>query len=430
MQLNTQKECIDYIHSLSRFGKKAGLDNIKKLCEYLGNPQDELEFVHIAGTNGKGSVCAMLTSIFKQKYKVGCYVSPYIEHFNERIQINGNNISEADLVKYTNIVKQAVDALAITPIEFEFITAMGFLYFCHQKCNLVVLESGLGGRFDSTNIIKNPLACVICAIGYDHMNILGTTIGEIAAEKAGIIKQNAPVVIYKWQHSDAIEQIQNKCAKTQTAIVNNDGIGAQSINCTIDGTSFCYKGTSYKLSLCGEYQVKNAITAIDAAKTLQKKFDISDQDIKTGIENTKWKCRFEVVKAKNKIFVLDGAHNSHGIDAFVKSVNCLLNNMPKTFVFAMLNDKDYMQSIQKICGIKDAKIIVTKVPSTRQTNGEDVFCKVKECCSDAVYIEDCIKAVKYADSITLSGAVCIFGSLYLCGKVRKAVFKTTDKLIK
>ena len=153
MQLITQNECIEYIHSLSRFGKKSGLDNIKSLCNYLGNPQDKLKFVHVAGTNGKGSLCAMLTGIFKRKYKVGLYVSPYIEEFNERIQINGKNIEPNDLVKYTNTVKNAVEDLGITPIEFEFITAMGFLYFADKGCDFVVLETGLGGRLHSTNII-------------------------------------------------------------------------------------------------------------------------------------------------------------------------------------------------------------------------------------------------------------------------------------
>lgn len=419
--LNNQKDCVNFIHSLSKFGKKAGLNNITKLCEYLGNPQNELKFVHIAGTNGKGSVCAMVANIFKQKYKVGCFISPYIEVFNERIAINGENISEIDLVKYTNIVKCAVEALCITPIEFEFITAMGFLYFRDKKCDIVVLECGLGGRLDCTNIIKNPLCSVICAIGYDHTNILGNTIGEIAAEKSGIIKKNCPVVIYKWQHPDAAEQIQSKCRKMQTEIVNNDGIDAKNINCTLLGTTFDYKGNAYHLSLCGEYQVKNAITAIDTAKLLQNTFDISDDDIKIGIEGTEWKCRFEVIKSKNKIFVIDGAHNSHGIDAFVNSVNALLDGMPKTFVFGMLNDKDYTDSIKKICSIDDAKIIVTSVPSHRQTSGTQVYEKVREYRSDAIYIEDCKEAVEYADKHTADGAVCIFGSLYLCGNVRSTI---------
>ena len=191
----TAEQCIAYIHSLSRFGKKAGLDNITALCSTLGNPQNSLKFVHVAGTNGKGSVCAMLTSILSKKYKVGCYISPYIEIFNERIQICGVPISDEDLVEYANRVKSACDSIEnFRPIEFEFITAMGFLYFLEKGCDVVVLEVGLGGRFDATNIISSPLLCVISTIGLDHMNILGDTVEKIAFEKSGIIKKLSPVV--------------------------------------------------------------------------------------------------------------------------------------------------------------------------------------------------------------------------------------------
>ena len=211
----TQEQCIAYIHSLSRFGKKAGLDNITALCTALGNPQRKLRFVHVAGTNGKGSVCAMLTGILSKKYKVGCYISPYIEFFNERIQICGEPISAGDLITYTNAVKKACDSIPeFHPIEFEFITAMGFLYFAHKKCDIVVLETGLGGRFDATNIIADPLLCVICAIGLDHMNILGDTIEKIAYEKAGIIKNNTPVAVHPGISGGVLEVIRKRCADT------------------------------------------------------------------------------------------------------------------------------------------------------------------------------------------------------------------------
>ncbi len=421
MNLTTQKECIEYIHSLNKFGKKAGLANISALCEYLGNPQDKLKFIHIAGTNGKGSVCAMLSAVLKQKYKVGCYTSPYIEVFNERIQINGNNISESHLIKYTNIVKQAVEATGITPIEFEFITAMGFLYFSDQCCDVVVLETGLGGRLDSTNIIKNPLLCVICAIGLDHTSILGGTISEIAFEKAGIIKQGAPVVIYKNQHPDAVGQIQKMCSRVSAQLLNNDGTTAQTISCTLRGTEFIYKGNTYRISLCGEYQVQNAVTAIDAATALQKQLNITHKDIVNGINEARWKCRFDVINKQNTTYVFDGAHNSHGIDAFVKSVNKLLADVPKTFVFGMLNEKDYEQSIAKICSVESTQIIVTDVPSARQTNSGSIYNEVKSKRSDAIYVSDCRKALEYAKSITPNGAICVFGSLYLCGELYKYI---------
>lgn len=421
MQLITQNECIEYIHSLSRFGKKSGLDNIKSLCNYLGNPQDKLKFVHVAGTNGKGSLCAMLTGIFKRKYKVGLYVSPYIEEFNERIQINGKNIEPNDLVKYTNTVKNAVEDLGITPIEFEFITAMGFLYFADKCCDFVVIETGLGGRLDSTNIIKNPILCVITAIGLDHVSILGDTIEQIAKEKAGIIKPNSNVVIYKKQAKDAVFVIKDTCKNVGATLSNNDGIYAQNISCTLEGTQFEYKGENYVLEhLLGEYQVDNAITVIDAAKEIINTFPVTDEDIKQGLKETSWKCRFEVFKKGDTTVIIDGAHNSHGIQGFLNSIKKLSNNKKITFVFGMLNEKDYSESIRQICSL-DGDIIVTDVPSIRQTDAKAVFDCVKNYRSNAVYIENPKKAVEYALDTSKEGLVCIFGSLYLCGEIRKYI---------
>ena len=424
----TAENCIAYIHSLSRFGKKSGLDNITALCSTLGNPQDKLKFVHVAGTNGKGSVCAMLTSILSKKYKVGCYISPYIEIFNERIQICGVPISDEDLVEYANRVKSACDSIEnFRPIEFEFITAMGFLYFLEKGCDVVVLEVGLGGRFDATNIISSPLLCAISAIGLDHMNILGDTVEKIAFEKAGIIKKDASVVLHPSIKDSVYEVIEDRCTQTGALICNNDRMCAQNIKCTIDGTNFDYMGERYHLSLCGTYQVENAILAIDAAKALKKHFDISDIDISEGIANVRWKCRFEVIRKDGRICVIDGAHNSHGIEAFCDSVQKLLPDVPKTFVFGMLNDKDYSKSIERICSI-DADIIVTDVPSYRQTDSTAIYEEVKKYRPDSRYISDCAEAVKTGlDSTPSGGALCVFGSLYLCGEIRKNI---STKIVK
>lgn len=415
----TAEQCIAYIHSLSRFGKKAGLDNITALCDVLGNPQDSLKFVHVAGTNGKGSVCAMLTGILSKKYKVGCYISPYIEIFNERIQICGVPISDKDLVEYTNRVRMACDSLKdFHPIEFEFITAMGFLYFLEQGCDIVVLEVGLGGRFDATNIISSPLVCVVSAIGLDHMNILGDTVEKIAFEKAGIIKKGASVVIHPAVNGTVYKVIEDKCRQVEACICNKDRKSATNINCTIDGTDFEYEGEQYHLRLCGTYQAENAILAIDAAKALRGHFDIEDADISEGLENVSWKCRFEVIKKDGRICIIDGAHNSHGIDAFCNSVEKLLGDRHKTFVFGMLNDKDFSEAIERICSI-DADVIVTDVPSYRQTDSTAVYEEVKKHRPDSRYISDCKLAVKTGfENTPAGGALCVFGSLYLCGEVR------------
>ena len=415
----TAEQCIAYIHSLSRFGKKAGLDNITALCSVLGNPQDRLKFVHVAGTNGKGSVCAMLTSILSKKYKVGCYISPYIEIFNERIQICGEPISDKDLVEYTCRVKSACDSIEdFHPIEFEFITAMGFLYFLEKGCDLVVLETGLGGRFDATNIIHSPLLCVISAIGLDHMNILGDTVEKIAFEKAGIIKNGASVVLHPDIPEGAYEVIEDRCACVGAVVCNKDKYDVRNINYAIGGTDFEYKGLSYHLPLCGTYQVGNATLAIDAAYALKEQLDITDRDISDGIADVKWKCRFEVIRRGGRICIIDGAHNSHGIDAFCDSVETLLEGVPRTFVFGMLNDKDFGASIERICSI-DADIIVTDVPSYRQTDSTAVCAGVKKYRPDSRYVADCHEAVRVGLANTpTGGALCVFGSLYLCGEVR------------
>ncbi len=418
----TAQQCIAYIHSLSRFGKKAGLANITALCAALDNPQDSLRFVHVAGTNGKGSVCAMLTSILSKKYKVGCYISPYIEFFNERIQICGQPISDLDLVEYTNRVKSACDSLEnFHPIEFEFITAMGFLYFLDKCCDVVVLETGLGGRFDATNIISSPLLCAITPIGLDHMNILGDTVEKIAFEKAGIIKNGAPVVLHPSIRGSAYEVIEQRCDDVHSTICNRPCSGAKNIVSTLEGTAFEYKGREYRLPLCGTYQVDNCILAIDGANAIREHFDITDLDISEGISDVKWKCRFEVIKKAGRVCIIDGAHNSHGIDAFCDSVVKLGGNMPKTFVFGMLNDKDFTRSIERICSI-DADFIVTDVPSYRQTDSSAIFRQVKKHRPNSRYISDCREAVEKGYNNTPAGGIlCVFGSLYLCGEVRRII---------
>ena len=216
--LTTEAKCIEYIHSLSKFGKKLGLANTELILQRLGNPHKKLKFIHIAGTNGKGSTSNMINNILiSHNYKVGYYTSPYIECFNERICINNSLISSEDLVLYTNRVADVLDG--ITPIEFEFITAMAFLYFYEKNCDVVVLEVGLGGRFDATNVIDTPLCNVITPIGYDHTSILGDTLEKIAFEKSGTIKQGSKVVISPAMSKVCIPVIEKRCSETSSQLI-------------------------------------------------------------------------------------------------------------------------------------------------------------------------------------------------------------------
>lgn len=417
--LNTEQKCIEYIHSLSKFGKKSGLSNTEAILERLGNPHKKLSFVHIAGTNGKGSTSNMINNILiSHKYKVGYYTSPYIEFFNERICINNSLISSDDLVYYTNRVADVLGD--ITPIEFEFITAMAMLYFYEKKCDVVVLEVGLGGRLDSTNVIDTPLLNVICPIGYDHTGILGETLEEIASEKAGTIKNNSTVVINLDMNKECIGVIEKKCLETSSKLIIPDKL-PQNISYGIPYTRFSYDGVDYELSLNGKYQLGNAICAIEAAKSLKDKLGITYDDIKNGLKNSFWKCRFEIFDT-NPTIVLDGAHNSHGIEALMQSVDLYFPDKKKIFVFSMLNEKDYGMSVELILNHADF-IVATSVPSIRQTSAYEIYREIKKYTDNAIYEEDPITALELAKEMAKKedSTVFVFGSLYLSGMLRKYV---------
>ncbi len=418
--ISNAKDAIEHIHSLSKFGKKRGLSNISLILERLGNPHKDLSFVHIGGTNGKGSVSNMIKNILvSHGYKVGYYTSPYIEFFNERICINGDMISDDDLVLYTNrIIEVSKD---INPIEFEFITAMAFLYFKEKACDIVVLEVGLGGRLDSTNVIDTPLLNVITPIGYDHTQILGETLSEIAFEKSGIIKENSTVVISGEMNDECKNVISNRCTEMSAKLIIPPQ-KAENVSYSLFGTSFDYKGKSYLLSLLGTYQVDNAITAIEAAYALMEKLDLCEDDIIKGLSTSFWKCRFEVVGSSPKT-VLDGAHNSHGIRALMNSIDTYFPEDKKVFLFSMLGEKDWEESVELICNQCDS-IILTKVPSIRPTRYEAMLEKIKNKGVNCTYIENYFDAYNEAKKIAgANGIVFVFGSLYLSGALRQYVEK-------
>lgn len=417
--LDTADKCIEYIHSLSKFGKKAGLANTEYMLQRLGNPHKKLRFVHVAGTNGKGSTSNMINNILiSHNYKVGYYTSPYIELFNERICINNNQISDNDLVEYTNRVASVING--IHPIEFEFITAMAFLYFYEKACDVVVLEVGLGGRFDATNVIDTPLCNVITPIGYDHTFILGDTLEEIAFEKAGTIKEGSTVVISPCMNINCIKVIEKKCAETSSKLIRSKA-NIRNISYGLPYTGFLYDDLPIELSLSGKYQIGNAMTAIEAARALKKSLGITDQDIKNGLKNSHWKCRFEIFDT-NPVVVLDGAHNSHGIEALMESVELYFGDKKKIFVFSMLNEKDYKKSVDLILDHADY-IFATSVPNLRQTSAVDIYDEIKLHTQNAVFEADPRIALERAKqkAINDDGAVFVFGSLYLSGMLRKYV---------
>ncbi len=416
-----------YIHSLSKFGKKSGLDNITRLLDVLGNPQNNLKFVHIAGTNGKGSTASFVSGVLiDANLKVGLFTSPFIEVFNERIKINNQNISNDDLEKYTSIVKNAIEKIDDAdyhPIEFEVITAIGFLYFADKKCDIVVLETGLGGRLDCTNIIKKPYVCAIASISFDHMQYLGDTIEKIASEKCGIIKENSTVCAYIDLDKTAKKVVDEFCIKTNSRLYNPQ---KSTLVIKKEGAVNVFDYRQYKdvkIKLAGKHQIYNACLAIDIIDNLKNYFDISYENILNGLNNAKWVCRFEIFNKKSATFVIDGAHNSDGIQKYVQTVKSVFVDKKIITVFGMLNEKDFEKSVKKIADISDI-LIVTDVPSVRQTNTQEVFEAVKKFKKDALYIADNINAVNEALRFNDENSViCIAGSLYLAGILRGFVDK-------
>ena len=282
-------DALDFIHTASKFGSKLGLQNIKTLMERLGNPQDSLRFVHIAGTNGKGTVTKTISEILKHEgYKVGMYTSPFIYRFNERIMVDGDEIDDVSLAEICTIVKEKCDDMVrdgfTHPTEFEIVTAIGFMYFAKKECDVVVLEVGLGGRLDATNVIKNPLACIITFIDYDHMEYLGNSLSEIAFEKCGILKEGVPVISYPCQCEEALNVIKERTEEMSGKLYVAEK--PEILKHGLYGSEFLYKGEKYTTKLIGEHMVFNISTAIECMQTLMKKgFKLSGKSVKKGVES-------------------------------------------------------------------------------------------------------------------------------------------------
>ncbi len=365
----TIEEALTYINSKSWSQWKLGLSRTIDLLKRVGDPHKDLKFVHIAGTNGKGSTSAMITSILTASgYRVGMYPSPFIETFNERIQINGEMISDDDLCELTEIVKAAGDAMEDHPTHFEIITAIGMLYFKRKRCDVVVLEVGLGGTFDSTNVIDSPELCVITNIGFDHTQYLGETLAEIASNKAGIIKKGSDVVCYP-NVPEVMAVIEEAADKNGSGLeiadfsrisVIDAGLDGQTLSWSLErspqngvqpqeelqhaqaiGTNDAGNNIIIKMPLIGRYQVRNAAVALTAAEKLARQgWNITPESIRTGMAKVSWPARFELL-GRDPVFILDGGHNKQCAEAVAESLKEYLPGEKLTFLIGMLGDKDY-----------------------------------------------------------------------------------------
>lgn len=417
------QQAIEYIHSLLKFGIKPGLERIAALCEALGNPQDKLGFIHVAGTNGKGSTSTMIANILiKSGYSVGLYTSPYVTDFRERIMFNGKMIEEDELTLCVEKVKAAADSLnGIEITEFEFLTAVAFVYYEMKKCDFVVLEVGLGGRFDATNVIKTPLVSVIASISLDHTAILGDTVEKIAFEKCGIIKEGTAVVSYCLQSSEAFDVIKNTCNQKNCVLTVPDISKLKIGEEKLEGTCTEYDGISFLLPLAGRHMIYNACTAIEAVKALESRGVKIDSDAyKNGIEASSMPARMELLK-KSPVIILDGGHNEGCANALAGFIKKHLSDKKIVMVSSMMADKDYASYMKIVAPFAD-KFIASHADVPRALSSEELAEHAKKYCSDVISVSDPLDAVKLAKDLTKdSDAMIVCGSFYLAGEVRNAM---------
>lgn len=425
---------IKRIESFQRFGSVLGLERMTRLMAALGDPQDSLRYIHVAGTNGKGSVCRYLYEVLLAAgYSVGMFTSPYIEDFRERIELDGEMITMADLSEATGLVVAAADQMVMegmdSPTEFEIVTAIAFVYYAKKCPDFVILEVGLGGLGDSTNIIKKPLITIITSIGHDHMDRLGDSLARIAAEKAGIIKPGVPVVV-SVEETEAAKVIAKTAYDKKSPLMDATKLKPTGIITTKGGSIFdlVIQGIRYpemEISMAGEHQVRNGVTALYAIEILRKNsiIKVNLDGVRTGMKRAKVKGRFEIIGDK-PCFILDGAHNREGVEALVHAVDRHFYGKKILYVVGILADKevDLMLDCLTAYAAGSGAFIATE-PNNPRKLPADILCKkiLERGC-------DCIAAPNPLDALDIAAkragefdAILFTGSFYMIGEIRKVL---------
>lgn len=415
----TYEQALKYIHSVNWVGSKLGLARTQELLAKLGNPEKELKFIHIAGTNGKGSTAAMLASILeKAGYRTGLYTSPFINRFNERMQVNGVQIPDGTLAELTEYISPYADAMEDSPTEFELITALAMEYFRREKCEIVVLEVGMGGELDSTNVIGPPEAAVIAAMGLDHVKELGPTMADIARAKAGIIKSGCAVISYGG-NPDADSVIAEACREKGASLRQPDFSKIVPGAFDLDGQSFSYgEWKDLRIPLAGSYQMKNAAVVLETAAALRERgWRISDGAVRQGLAETRWPARFEVLR-RNPVFIVDGGHNPHGIKATAESLSRLFPGRKITFVTGVMADKD-VESILGLIVPLAAEFFTVRPNNPRAMSAEELARRIEALGAKATPCASVAEGVaRAAEAEGADGVACALGSLYMSGEVR------------
>ena len=412
------KEALAYIDGVRWYGSRPGLERVGALLEKLGDPQKHLKFIHIAGTNGKGSCAAMTASVLKAAgYRTGLFTSPYLFRFNERMQLNGRPIDDEVLAGLVTEIKPVADAMEDHPTEFELMTAAALLWYRREKCDVVVLEVGLGGRLDATNVIDAPEAAVIMNIGLDHTAILGDTVEAIAAEKAGIIKEGCEVVLYPQQES--VEQvIRARCGELGAALHTADFSQIAVEFDSLEGQVFTYRGEPYAIPLLGAHQRRNAAVVLELVEVLRSRGWKLEQDaVEHGLYAVSWPARFELVH-EEPLFVVDGGHNPQCAETVAENLLHYFPDQKRVLLVGVLADKDYPRLCEILNDAADAWVCVTPdseraLPAAELGSFLERFGKPVTVC-DA--IPDGVTAA--LEQAGADGMACAVGSLYMAGAVR------------
>lgn len=415
-------EAIAYIHSVCWKGSVPGLGRTQTLLAKMGNPEKKLKFVHIAGTNGKGSTAAMTASILRKAgYRTGLYTSPYIYRFHERMQVDGVEISDEDLAAVTEFVKPLADSMEERPTEFELVCCIAFEYFRRMQCDIVVLEVGMGGALDATNVIEVPEVAVITNIGLDHTEYLGDTLEKIAETKSGIFKENGHAVVYR--SSPSVEAVFERiCRERHVSLKKADFASLRLKNHSLDGQVFdCGERKNLVLPLLGDHQLHNAAVVLSIADTLiAEGWHITEENIRQGIRDVRWPGRFDIVR-RDPLFIIDGGHNPQCIEALVKNIEDYLADRRVIALTGVLADKDYVDMYQPVMPLVRQFVCITP-PNPRRLEADLLAKYLIDAGADAIAcasIDDGVaKAMELAGK---DGVVLCFGSLYSIGAIRDAL---------
>lgn len=419
----TYNESLDYLKSISNRGSRLGLSRILEILKLLGEPQKSLKIIHVAGTNGKGSVCRMLESILTEAgYRTGLYTSPCIDSETECYRINKENISESDFSETVFHIKTAEEKMNDKPTSFEFETAMAVWYFYQKKCDVVILEVGMGGRLDATNISDTPVLSVITDVALDHMDYLGNTVSEISSEKAGIIKSGCPTV-FGGNNPEALKVIQTAADNLSSSLLLTERENIEIVSSGLKGSVFNYNEyTNLKIKLAGLYQPGNAAVAIDSIKILNKSgFNISPNDIYNGLAAAVWAGRFEVF-SNNPPIIYDGSHNPQGMTATVKSIKEYFPGEKINLIMGVMADKDYEKMVNIISPYINLAYTVTP-NNQRALDGAELSDLFKKNNVNSEYQTDIYEAVSSAVSFSNKSntPLIILGTLYMYSDIKRAI---------